>query len=1311
MSPGFDREISSAADLFAELSAYTEQAQGNKFISDNAQGSFRLVLSSGALFNLATWPPPPSAPALPPGVPGATVAEPTLSPPPPASPLSSAESSAAWLYVRSNLTLVSYGEPSQISGGLIKRVFAILPDGRLELVNVRVTSGYTSEQGGAILVDSGTLVLRDSEISDSQATQGGGAIAIVRGEATIERSRFTGCISQLDGGAILADPANVALTLDNVSVSSCIALGLGGALAVGGASVEVEVRRNCSFTNCTATGGGSVSIRSATVRWTDSTIANCRATGNGGGFIATTQATLLAQGCTVFGCTAARGGGLYAFGATSAQLTSSSVIECSTSGDGGGLYASGAPVVLEGCSLTRCSGRDGGVIYSTSLASVILRGCSLNFANATRDGGGAFVQALGTLRLEQSAVSACGAARNGGGIAAHEAFTVTLSASEISGCAAVENGGGAWASSTVMLLEGSTIRSSQANASGGALLAVNARRVQLTRSLLTGCVAGERGGGLAATLNSGILMGVWSNVSKNRAVLSGGALHVDSTSFASLQLCRMDRNVAPSGGAISLGSGGQIQSDVLHVEHECYEAGTVTPSSTSPAAPNATGAEPTFVTQPSALDLPPRPTGGPETRPLRGLSLSTVGCDIAPAVTTDGSRRALQSGYTFTQVALDLVANFQTTRLPRCSEGSFVPIGLLSSSGAPICGPGATCIDVSAAPEATTVGAPTSPVCTCPAGSTAASSTGESPSLAPFLTSSGCETPLRFTSLTRLPPREVLVRLQKNSSGEAELDAYITLHVEGTKWPGEGAYSWSISEINYRNDTSAPAAATRWLSVPTPLGALTEGTLTTERRGSDAHEISVQLRMHAAGLQERSLPYDATVVVHVTLEPPAERSIVVRAFVNAAVVGSQCSLELLNPEDVVTAPSSEAGTASARQLRLFDGGQAESITYLLVARDADGMRVDHGGDPFNTTLTRLVADRAVDEEGEVGEEDDRALVDLPAGGASFNLREEEGRALLTYQGSGLYWLIVTPPATLGTYSLHVALHGVPVQLSRLGSLPDGSPPTQEVLRLICPPGRVATSSGGCSLPVPIEDKQRIEGGLHYVAYALMTINWCLALGFIGFIVRRFRAPVVQASQPIFLAKVAAGALLSSSTILFLAIDDSSCGDDACIDPYVQALENCNFAIEQESNALCANGFNNSLAAQASARQLCTCLTADAACMAAPWTYCCGFVLIYAPLFSKLWRMHKTFGAARQQRRLLVVRPSRLYGIIIVMASVEIFLLALWQLCNPLVFVRETTRRQEVSSRPTASVGQCKVKDPDGPSVRGMGLKPVILAYE
>ena len=110
-------------------------------------------------------------------------------------------------------------------------------------------------------------------------------------------------------------------------------------------------------------------------------------------------------------------------------------------------------------------------------------------------------------------------------------------------------------------------------------------------------------------------------------------------------------------------------------------------------------------------------------------------------------------------------------------------------------------------------------------------------------------------------------------------------------------------------------------------------------------------------------------------------------------------------------------------------------------------------------------------------------------------------------------------------------------------------------------------------------------------------------------------------------------------------------------------------------------------------------------MLAPWAYCVGFVLTYTPLFAKMWRVSKTLARAKQQRRLVVVQPWRLYRLILLVASVELLVLLAWSATNPLRFVRETTARQEGTFRPTESVGQCKVREAPPPKRPHRSARP------
>ena len=112
-------------------------------------------------------------------------------------------------------------------------------------------------------------------------------------------------------------------------------------------------------------------------------------------------------------------------------------------------------------------------------------------------------------------------------------------------------------------------------------------------------------------------------------------------------------------------------------------------------------------------------------------------------------------------------------------------------------------------------------------------------------------------------------------------------------------------------------------------------------------------------------------------------------------------------------------------------------------------------------------------------------------------------------------------------------------------------------------------------PPQTEEKNRLDSGLVLLGNLVAIVNIAIAVVAMVWTIVRRKEKIVRYAQPVFLAMVAFGCIVSSSSIFFLSVEDAD-GEDA--------------ATAQES--------------------------ATSACMAVPWFYSMGFVLSFAPPLCK-----------------------------------------------------------------------------------------------
>ena len=88
---------------------------------------------------------------------------------------------------------------------------------------------------------------------------------------------------------------------------------------------------------------------------------------------------------------------------------------------------------------------------------------------------------------------------------------------------------------------------------------------------------------------------------------------------------------------------------------------------------------------------------------------------------------------------------------------------------------------------------------------------------------------------------------------------------------------------------------------------------------------------------------------------------------------------------------------------------------------------------------------------------------------------------------------------------------------------------------------------------------------------------------------------------------------------------------------------------------------------------------NVACQSIPFLFCIGFTLVFAALFSKMWRVNKLFNNPKMRRVKVTVLDvcKPLFALLFA----NILVLAIWTALSPLVWVREDISLVE-------SVGEC-----------------------
>lgn len=294
---------------------------------------------------------------------------------------SAASGSNAFPTINTTITINGNGATLVRNGGSPAfRFFNIGSGGNLTLENITLAGGQvtgSSDDGGAIYVNGGTLALNNVTLTQNSSGDKGGAIYNNGGTVTISASSLTNNSADDDGGAI----ANVN----------------GGTVTI----VNGTVIENNSTND---KGGGIYSVDSGYLTIHNSSLLNNSASDLGGGAFIETNADL--QNAAVGGNSARHGGGLFVAEANVSII--SSVFNYNTATEhGGALFAPNQSGVISitGSLLTANSAAENGGAISTAGPLTIID--SIITANSAGDiGGGLMVdQVYGSTAVSNSCIA------------------------------------------------------------------------------------------------------------------------------------------------------------------------------------------------------------------------------------------------------------------------------------------------------------------------------------------------------------------------------------------------------------------------------------------------------------------------------------------------------------------------------------------------------------------------------------------------------------------------------------------------------------------------------------------------------------------------------------------------------------------------------------------------------------------------------------------------------------------------------------------------------------------------------------------
>ena len=624
--------------------------------------------------------------------------------------------------------------------------------------------------------------------------------------------------------------------------------------------------------------GGAVLLRDhASLALRNSTITGCRTASDTGGWAwdANEAAWEYAAGLN--------GGAICAMDGSRVFLSDSQIESSWAGATGGAIHVTGySTVELAASSLRNCSANGGGGgVSATNYAQLEMTGDSrIESCNAmalasmptifsdgreAARGGAVLLQTYSDAHIDGGTIVGC-QAEAGGGLAATRFCTATLHNVLLHSCSARNRS-----------MTSDPVRDGDPLGLGGGIHACCKSSLNLTAVTILNASADGHGGALSVAASVHLSR---STLIGSRAALHGAALHLGRVSdavppIANLEAVNISEDTAPAGTAVYLGRDRLMQATMLSIEYGC-----------GGAAFEVAEAE-------TAASLRPLP--------IRQLDVRST-CESGAAPGAASMSAALNRS------------------VPTCADETY--IDLITSRLTPLCAPGASCADRSAAGL-------TSVVCSCMSGAYTLPTATFAP-LAPYRATEGCVTPVQGESLLHSQPKVLAVLSKGQSSPEVRsLDVLLTLR--GNDWTAaaslvNGSFTWR-AHANRSDSRDSQAAAWSWLTLPVGSGTLAAGALS----------LSIPLVLRATGLRDRS---EVDTAVHVELSFDASRqqslTIPVSVAVRAEPVASRCTLHSEPPDSsgdnwrVVTHPP----TADVLVKTGVVGGL---VSFYLAARDIEGV--------------------------------------------------------------------------------------------------------------------------------------------------------------------------------------------------------------------------------------------------------------------------------------------------------------------------------------------------------------------------------------
>ncbi|XP_064388815.1 uncharacterized protein LOC135336877 [Halichondria panicea] len=408
----------------------------------------------------------------------------------------------------------------------------------VEADNVYITnSEFTRNDGGAVYIKSNNILINinNAEFNYNSA-ENGGAVEVVSGTVVITRCTFTNNkASQFGGGINVGSGSSVSIS-DSTLTNN--AADYGGAIYARSRSVFIS---DCELTNNRARRrGGAIHVyKGKNVSISNSTLTNNKAGGSGGAIRVESSSLSIFESELTNNRARRRGGAIHVYKGKNVSISNSTLTNNKAGGSGGAIRVESSSLSIFESELTNNSAkRNGGAIRMLS-GNMFISKCEVTNNRVEQNGGGAIRVGSGNVSISECKLTNNRAKKSGGAIYVSSG-NVSISDCTFSGNVSIsEHNGGVY--------EGKAISDSTLTNNYGTVIAV----FRQSTLIINNTNITNSNGPIYAFGSRVEFIGP-TTLSNNRGVL-GGTISLDrSQMYINTEGVIITNNTAISGGGIFL---------------------------------------------------------------------------------------------------------------------------------------------------------------------------------------------------------------------------------------------------------------------------------------------------------------------------------------------------------------------------------------------------------------------------------------------------------------------------------------------------------------------------------------------------------------------------------------------------------------------------------------------------------------------------------------------------------------------------------------------------------------------------------------